>query len=78
MSTIEQIEAKYIQKGIELGIKQGMRQGIEQGMRQGIEIGTRKVILSLHKKGYKNNEIADFLDKPVEYVKEIITDFKKD
>ncbi|MCD8397710.1 MAG: hypothetical protein LUD12_11125, partial [Lachnospiraceae bacterium] len=69
----------YAQKqGLKQGIEQGLKQGIEQGMEQGVEIGEARgieialKILTMHKDGSSNEEIAEACNASIKDVERVI------
>ncbi len=63
------------------GHKQGLRQGIQQGIQQGLEKGLQqKLVSQIQKKIEKNKtieQIADDLDEPIEIVRTLYNELKK-
>ncbi len=69
---IEQGVAQGIEQGIEQGVAQGIEQGIEQGAAQG-DLRRAKIVVKkmLLKGSFTIQEIADFADVTVDFVKNV-------
>ncbi len=58
------------------GIIIGKNEGIIIGKNEGIIIGENEIIMNLYNKKYDIKEIADIVNKPIDYVNDIIESFK--
>ena len=60
---------------MEEGIAIGMEKGIAIGETKGISIGESRTIRSMHKNGFTAEQIAAAIDKDLEEVRVVLTDF---
>ncbi len=60
---------------MEEGIAIGMEKGIAIGETKGISIGESRTIRSMHKNGFTAEQIAAAIDKDLEEVRAVLTDF---
>lgn len=64
MSTIEQLEAKYVKKGINIGVEKGEEKKIKE------------TILNMHQLGFDLETIQKVVKKDLDYIKEVIEENK--
>ena len=64
-----------MEKGREEGIAIGETRGRESGLVQGREEGIKELIRSMHKNGFTAEQIAAAIDKDLEEVRAVLTDF---
>ena len=62
-------------RGRESGLVQGREEGIAIGETKGISIGESRTIRSMHKNGFTAEQIAAAIDKDLEEVRAVLTDF---
>ena len=65
-------EERVLQSIREEEFEFGLKQGIEQGIEKGIEQEREHLILNSYRKGKTPEDIADFMDLPLEKVKKVI------
>ena len=66
---------------MEKGMKEGMEKGMQRGMEKGMEKGMRSKLVEIVKKKLAKNfsieDIADFLEEPLETIQEIVEELNK-
>ena len=63
------------EEGIAIGETKGRESGLVQGREEGISIGESRTIRSMHKNGFTAEQIAAAIDKDLEEVRAVLTDF---
>ena len=71
----EGIMEEGIAIGMEKGIAIGETKGRESGLVQGREEGIKELIRNMHKNGFTAEQIAAAIDKDLEEVRAVLTDF---
>lgn len=71
-NSFERILNTKIEEGLAKGMKEGIRKGMEEGMKEGRWKEREQLVQASFRKGKTPEEIADFLDLPLEEVQQIV------